>query len=71
MAVYSIMKNCVFCFSCKLFNYENPHLNHISLIGTNDWKHLPEKLVTHERSVQHFKSIEAWTELKKRILKEK
>lgn len=69
--VYSIMKNCVFCFSCKLFNYENPHLNHISTIGTNDWKHLPEKLVTHERSVQHFKSIEAWTELKKRILKEK
>lgn len=69
--VYSISKNCVFCYSCKLFSFENPHLNHLSTIGTNDWKHLPEKLITHERSVQHFKSIEAWTELKKRILKEK
>jgi len=69
--VYSITKNCVFCYSCKLFSYENPHLNHLSTIGTNDWKHVPEKLITHERSVQHFKSIEAWTELKKRILKEK
>ncbi|XP_060855597.1 zinc finger MYM-type protein 1-like [Metopolophium dirhodum] len=57
--------------SCKLFSSENPHLNHLSTIGTNDWKHLPEKLITHERSVQHFKSIEAWTEFKKRILKEK
>ncbi|KAL4150142.1 hypothetical protein QTP88_003976 [Uroleucon formosanum] len=57
--VYSITKNCVFCYNCKLCSSENPHLNHLSTIGTNDWKHLPEKLITHERSVQHFKSIEA------------
>jgi hypothetical protein len=32
---------------------------------------LPEKFINHERSVRHFKCIEAWTELKKRILKKK
>lgn len=42
--VYSISKNCVFCYSCKLFSFENPHLNHLSTIGTNDWKHLLRNL---------------------------
>lgn len=57
--VYSIRKTASSVIVVKLFSCENPHLNHLSTIGTNDWKHLPEKLIIHERSVQHFKFFEA------------
>jgi len=71
--IYSKLEDCVLCYCCKLFsthvNYEKE--TSLSSKGTNDWRHLSEKLKTHERSISHYKSVEAWMELNNRISKGK
>lgn len=63
--VYSISKDCVFCFCCKLFGLSV--YGSLSTDGTNDWSHLGTKLIEHERSLTHFKCTEKWFDLKIRI----
>jgi len=63
--VYSISKDCVFCFCCKLFGLSV--YGSLSTNGTNDWSHLGTKLIEYERSLTHFKCTEKWFDLKIRI----
>ncbi|KAL4113937.1 hypothetical protein QTP88_017487 [Uroleucon formosanum] len=65
--VYSISKDYVFCFCCKLFGLSV--YGSLSEIGTNDWSHLGTKLIEHERSLTHFRCTEKWFDLKIRIQK--
>jgi len=65
--VYSISKDHVFCFCCKLFGLSV--YGSLSGIGTNDWSHLGTKLIEHERSLTHFRCTEKWFDLKIRIQK--
>ncbi|KAL4149652.1 hypothetical protein QTP88_003544 [Uroleucon formosanum] len=65
--VYSISKDYVFCFCCKLFSLSV--YGSLSGIGTNDWSHLGTKLIEHERSLTHFRCTEKWFDLKIRIQK--
>ncbi|KAL4119032.1 hypothetical protein QTP88_011905 [Uroleucon formosanum] len=43
--------------------------SHLCNIGLKDWKHLSEKLKSHESSKIHFQSIKSWMELNVRISK--
>ncbi|KAL4121627.1 hypothetical protein QTP88_014101 [Uroleucon formosanum] len=69
--VYSISKDAVFCFCCKLFRTSLPsNLNNRSGLaseGISDWKHLSEKLFEHERTSAHNQMVKTWMELKIRI----
>lgn len=65
--VFSISKDHVFCFCCKLFGLSV--YGSLSGNGTNDWSHLGTKLVEHERSLTHFRCTEKWFYLKIRIQK--
>uniref|UniRef100_A0A672Y3A4 TTF-type domain-containing protein n=1 Tax=Sphaeramia orbicularis TaxID=375764 RepID=A0A672Y3A4_9TELE len=62
--VYSIKRNSLFCFCCKLFS-----LKSFKLIngGLNDWKNCSELLKSHENSPEHSKNMTQWKELETRI----
>jgi len=59
--VYSIKKDRVYCFSCRLF------ANTINLFGfidgINDWKHLGDRIKTHEFKKDHLKTMQQWMDL--------
>lgn len=63
--VYSQSTDKVFCFCCSLF-YLNHHSN-LSKEGFNDWKHLSDRLKSHEISPDHLHAIEKWIETLKRL----
>lgn len=63
--VYSIAKNVVFCFCCKLFSSVKSSLS--SDRGYDDWKHLSETLLVHEKSANHMKCFLSWIEFHKRL----
>lgn len=67
--VYSKVKDSVYCFPCKIFQQNKQNESHLCNIGLKDWKHLSEKLKSHESSKIHFQSIKSWTELNVRISK--
>lgn len=71
--IYSKLEECVLCYCCKLFSNHANFEKETSLIskGTNDWRHLSEKRKCQERSISHYKSVEAWMELNTRISKRK
>lgn len=63
--VYSISKNSIFCFFCKLFSNDD-----ISLSGTegySDWQNMSNFLRTHERSTSHGKATISYRELATRL----
>ncbi|XP_050062995.1 zinc finger MYM-type protein 1-like [Aphis gossypii] len=63
--IYSIKMDVVFCFSCRLF--PNPKNKTSFTDGFNDWKHLSERIKSHDSSIYHKKSNQQWLELSWRI----
>lgn len=63
--IYSTKMNVVFCFSCRLF--PNPKNKTSFTDGFNDWKHLSERIKSHDSSIYHKKSNQEWLELSWRI----
>ena len=49
--VYSKIKDCVYCFSCKLFSTSDYNL---ATTGCNDWQHIGTILGKHEVSSKHL-----------------
>lgn len=58
--LYSVSKNAVYCFCCKLF--ESNHKNKFCE-GINDWQHLALYCSRHEKSSAHFTNYKKWTDL--------
>ncbi|KAL4082852.1 hypothetical protein QTP88_029508 [Uroleucon formosanum] len=67
--VYSKVKDSVYCSPCKIFQQNKQNESHLCNIGLKDWKHLSEKLKSHESLKIHFQSIKSWMELNVRISK--
>jgi len=67
---YSISKDSVFCFSCKLFSTTNKE-SALCNKGSNDWKNMSAILANHEKSSDHLASFQAWKELELRLKKNK
>lgn len=63
--IYSKKMDAVFCFSCRLFPNSSNKTNFIN--GLNDWKHLSERIKSHNASIFHQKSIQQWVELSWRL----
>jgi len=63
--IYSTKMNVVFCFSCRLF--PNPKNKTSFTDGFNDWKHLSERIKSHDSSIYHKKFNQEWLELSWRI----
>lgn len=58
--LYSISKNAVFCFCCKLFDTQQ---NNAFCRGVNDWLHLAMYLNRHEKCSSHFANYKKWIDL--------
>ncbi|XP_022830235.1 zinc finger MYM-type protein 1-like [Spodoptera litura] len=58
--LYSVSKNAVYCFCCKLFEskYKNKFCE-----GISDWQHLALYCSRHEKSSAHFNNYKKWTDL--------
>lgn len=67
--VCSKIKDSVYCFPCKIFQQHKHSDSRLINIGLDDWKHLSDKLKSHESSKAHFQSIQIWMELNLRISK--
>lgn len=70
--LYSIEKNAVFCFCCKIFNDPNNPLTFKNTklsnqYGFSDWHHLSEHLKIHEKSKSHFQNLRVWSDLLERL----
>jgi len=63
--VYSKCKDRTFCFCCKLFDSNST--SNLSKDGINDWRHIGERLKSHEITIAHYTSLQSWIELKQRI----
>jgi len=62
--VYSKLKDCVFCFPCKLFkSFSSPFVED----GYNDWRHLTQFIERHEKSNSHICNTKSWIDLNKSI----
>lgn len=67
--IYSTLNDRVYCFCCKLFpsHEEKTRISSLATVGINDWKHLSERLKSHEISHAHITSLRDWSELKLRL----
>nr|XP_047129458.1 zinc finger MYM-type protein 5-like [Hydra vulgaris] len=63
--VYSVSKDAVFCFCCKLFDF-NMNLK-LNGNGFNKWKNLTEALKIHENSKSHRIAYQLWIETEIRM----
>ncbi|XP_047140388.1 zinc finger MYM-type protein 1-like [Hydra vulgaris] len=63
--VYSVYKDAVFCFCCKLFDF-NMNLK-LNGNGFNKWKNLTEALKIHENSKSHRIAYQLWIETEIRM----
>nr|XP_016850957.1 PREDICTED: zinc finger MYM-type protein 1-like [Anolis carolinensis] len=63
--LYSVSKNAVFCFSCKIFG--NAKSVFASSQGYSDWSNLGKLLTSHEKSRTHIKNRASWHELSQRL----
>lgn len=67
--IYSVSSDSVYCFCCKLFpsHETNLRISSLATVGLRDWKHISERLKTHEISQAHIKSALDWSELRLRL----
>nr|XP_047129422.1 zinc finger MYM-type protein 1-like [Hydra vulgaris] len=63
--LYSVSKDAVFCFCCKLFDF-NMNLK-VNGNGFNKWKNLTEALKIHENSKSHRIAYQLWIETEIRM----
>lgn len=63
--IYSVSKDRVYCFCCRLFDSSSTS----SLVseGYNNWKHLSEMLKIHENSTSHKKFYFSWIDAELRL----
>lgn len=66
--IYSIAKDAIFCFCCKLFSASNISLT--SADGFRDWANAGARLAEHEKSKLHLEALLKWTETKQRFGKQ-
>lgn len=59
--LYSISKDSVYCFCCKIFGKSLSNLS--ALNGFSDWQHLSITLKRHEKSVSHSENVKSWVQL--------
>ncbi len=62
---YSVLKDVIFCFCCRLFSNIGTSLS--SGTGYSDWKHMSQLLSEHEKSPGHMKAFQSWMECSKRL----
>ena len=55
--IYSIAKNAVYCFPCKLLTQSTSKL---TTVGYSDWVHVARDLRDHERSGNHFAAMQSY-----------
>ena len=55
--VYSIAKNAVYCFPCKLLTQSTSKL---ATVGYNNWVYVVRDLHDHERSDNHFAAMQSY-----------
>ncbi|XP_051170468.1 zinc finger MYM-type protein 1-like [Leptopilina boulardi] len=67
--IYSVSRNKIFCFCCRLFGASRISLSTES--GYCDWKHMSELLSEHEISPGHMKAFQSWVEFAQRLSKDK
>lgn len=63
--VYSQKLDTVFCFCCKLFSVKSTA--QLADKGSKDWRHLSDKLKSHETSPEHLSNTFKWREATKRL----
>lgn len=63
--VYSVAKNSVYCFCCKIFNTTTT--SGLSVGGYTNWKHVGDVLKSHETSRNHVETVKSWVELARRL----
>lgn len=63
--VYSLSRNCVFCFCCRILDAKCT--SKFVGDGFNKWKNLSESLSIHENSLSHKKSYQTWIETEMRL----
>lgn len=61
--VYSISKDAVFCFCCKLFAQGICSTKLLCTGGFSDWNHLNRQLTEHETNPSHMTSFRSWKTL--------
>ena len=59
---YSVPKDLVFCFSCRLFPTSNADTA-FTKVGVKNWKKLKKKLQQHAKFKSHIDSQKSWIEL--------
>lgn len=65
--VYSVSKDAIFCFCCKLFKKNS--LIPISSIGFNNWNHIVKVLKEHEQGPVEIDNFKKWREFELRLSK--
>lgn len=63
--VYSVAKNSLYCFCCKIFN--STTTSGISGDGYKNWKHVGDMLKSHETSRNHVEAVSSWIEVSRRL----
>lgn len=62
--VYSVSKDVIFCYYCKLFSNSKTKLG---TDGSNDWRHVSTILKEHETSNNHLRAHQLWIEFSLRL----
>ena len=57
---YSIQRDAVYCFSCRLFPSSSGYADTFTTRGCNKWKKIGEKLKRHAESDAHKESMAKW-----------
>uniref|UniRef100_A0A8C6WW11 TTF-type domain-containing protein n=1 Tax=Neogobius melanostomus TaxID=47308 RepID=A0A8C6WW11_9GOBI len=64
--VYTVRKDAVFCFCCRLFA-DKEKRSQLSGDGFNSWKNLAAHLKQHEKSAEHMDNMDTWLTLSQRL----
>jgi len=63
--IYSVEKDVIFCFCCRLFGKSRTSLS--SKSGYSNWRHVHELLSQHETSPGHMEAFQNWVEFNTRL----